>query len=326
MPTVDEHEEKDKLKKWINSIPMEVTTRYLVLDQLVLAMASDLVLQRAFGSTFQNLIVNWHKYRQENLKALGLIDLEIISLSSACWSGSVNSLTCRSRRSISCNKRSAAWSFEVVCFRLRCTLRICEMMNCKFKKSSCCSGCFISACFFKSASLEMEKFRRALFHGETKLWIRRGGVGPGVELRAPPNIHGSGTHCGIGGLPFFVFSTILLKSFLLLLCLRRVEDQNGKIQQGGSNQVVVETPGLSLPAVFRTGWANRGRDTLWEYISDSFVLSKQAGKTLSKWTRRIGDVIYGGQPPIFDDIGGYHSEPASDPYYEDEPWMNPRLT
>jgi hypothetical protein len=96
--------------------------------------------------------------------------------------------------------------------------------------------------------------------------------------------------------------------------------------RGGSNQVVVETPGLSLAAVFRTGWANRERDTLWEYISDSFVLSKQAGKALSKWMHWIGDVIYGGQPPIFDDIGGYHSEPASDPYYEDDPWMNPRLT
>lgn len=96
--------------------------------------------------------------------------------------------------------------------------------------------------------------------------------------------------------------------------------------RGGSNQVVVETPGLSLAAVFRSGWANRGHDTLWEYISDSFVLSKQAGKALSKWTHRIGDVIYGGQPPTFNDIGGYHSEPASDPYYEDEPWMNPSIT
>ena len=34
--------------------------------------------------------------------------------------------------------------------------------------------------------------------------------------------------------------------------------------RGGSNQVVVETPGLSLAAAFRTGWANRGRDTLWQ--------------------------------------------------------------
>jgi hypothetical protein len=85
---------------------------------------------------------------------------------------------------------------------------------------------------------------------------------------------------------------------------------NGKLSshcnRGGSNQVVVETPGLSLAAVFRTGWANRGRDTLWEYISDSFTLSSQAGKALSRWSHRIGDVIHGGQPPAFDDILGYH--------------------
>ncbi|KAG7340371.1 hypothetical protein IV203_023914 [Nitzschia inconspicua] len=79
MPTVltvndliDQHDEKVKLEEWINSIPMEVSTRYLLLDQLFLAMASDLVMQSAFGSTFQILIVNRHKYRQDNLKALGL--------------------------------------------------------------------------------------------------------------------------------------------------------------------------------------------------------------------------------------------------------------
>ena len=82
-------------------------------------------------------------------------------------------------------------------------------------------------------------------------------------------------------------------------------------ERGGSNQVVVETPGLSLAVVFRTGWANRGRDTLWEHISDLFVLSKQAGKTSSRWMHRIGDAIHGGQPPTFDDIGGYHGSSSS---------------
>ena len=77
--------------------------------------------------------------------------------------------------------------------------------------------------------------------------------------------------------------------------------------------MVVETPGLSLAAVFRTGWATRGRDTLWEYISDSFVLSSQAGKALSRWSHKIGDVIHGGQPPSFDDIGGYHGSPTPPP-------------
>jgi hypothetical protein len=64
--------------------------------------------------------------------------------------------------------------------------------------------------------------------------------------------------------------------------------------------MVVETSGLSLAAVFHTGWANRGRDTLWKYISHSFI--SQAGKALSRWSYRIGDVIHGGQPPSFDDM------------------------
>ncbi|KAG7340356.1 GDP-fucose protein O-fucosyltransferase [Nitzschia inconspicua] len=82
MPTVvtvndliDEHEDKEKLEKWIDSIPMEVSTRYLVLDQLVLAMASNLVMQSAFGSTFQGIVVNRQKHRQENLEALGLTEV-----------------------------------------------------------------------------------------------------------------------------------------------------------------------------------------------------------------------------------------------------------
>ncbi|KAG7345350.1 hypothetical protein IV203_032881 [Nitzschia inconspicua] len=81
MPTVvtvndliDQHEEKDKLEKWINSIPLEVSTRYLLLDQLILAMSSVLVTQKAFGSTFQSLIANRQKYREKNIKALGLTE------------------------------------------------------------------------------------------------------------------------------------------------------------------------------------------------------------------------------------------------------------
>jgi hypothetical protein len=69
--------------------------------------------------------------------------------------------------------------------------------------------------------------------------------------------------------------------------------------------VAVETPGLSLAAMFCTSWANREHDTLWEYISDLFTLSSQAGKALSRWSNRIGNVIHGGQPPSFDNIGGY---------------------
>jgi len=66
---------------------------------------------------------------------------------------------------------------------------------------------------------------------------------------------------------------------------------NGKLSshcdRGWSNQVVVETPGLFLTAVFHTGWANRGRDTLWECVSDSFVLSKQAGASRSSHLQTI---------------------------------------
>ncbi|KAG7341749.1 hypothetical protein IV203_023702 [Nitzschia inconspicua] len=71
---IDQHKEKDKIEKWIDSIPLEVSTRYLLLDQLILAMSSELVMQRAFGSTFQSLIVNRQKYRHENIKALGLAE------------------------------------------------------------------------------------------------------------------------------------------------------------------------------------------------------------------------------------------------------------
>lgn len=80
--------------------------------------------------------------------------------------------------------------------------------------------------------------------------------------------------------------------------------------RGGSNQVVVVTPGLSLAAAFRTGWGNHGRDTLWEHMTDSFVLSKQAGKAVAKWTVKIGDVIIGGQPVTLNDIGPCSGAPS----------------
>jgi hypothetical protein len=83
--------------------------------------------------------------------------------------------------------------------------------------------------------------------------------------------------------------------------------------RGGSNQVVLETPVLSLPAIFCTGWANCERDTLWEYISDFFTSSSQAGKALRRWLHRIGNEIHGGQPPSFDDIDGYQGFPTSPP-------------
>ena len=41
-------------------------------------------------------------------------------------------------------------------------------------------------------------------------------------------------------------------------------------------------------------------------------MSQQAGKAVSKWTAKIGDLIVGGQPPTFDDIGGYFGTPSPD--------------
>mgnify|MGYP005840960607 CR=1 FL=1 len=40
-------------------------------------------------------------------------------------------------------------------------------------------------------------------------------------------------------------------------------------------------------------------------------MSQQAGKAVSKWTAKIGDLIVGGQPSTFNDIGGYFGTPLS---------------
>lgn len=72
---------------------------------------------------------------------------------------------------------------------------------------------------------------------------------------------------------------------------------------------MAETHGVSVPAaVFRTGWGKRGQDTIWECSSDSFVLSKEAGKAVSGWMTKIGNPIVSGQPPSFDDIEGNRQE------------------
>ena len=69
---------------------------------------------------------------------------------------------------------------------------------------------------------------------------------------------------------------------------------------------MAESPLCSgLAQIFHTGWELRGCDTLFEYICGSMVMCHQAGKAVSKWTANIGDLIVGGQPPTFDDIGGY---------------------
>lgn len=71
---IDQHVNKTQLDQWIGSIQLEVSTRFLLLDQFVLALASKLILQSAYaGSTFQQLIKRRHAYRSENLQALGLM-------------------------------------------------------------------------------------------------------------------------------------------------------------------------------------------------------------------------------------------------------------
>ena len=73
----------------------------------------------------------------------------------------------------------------------------------------------------------------------------------------------------------------------------------------GSNQVMADCPSVSgLAQIFRTGWELRGCDTLFEYICGSFVMSQQAGKAVSGWTAKVGDIILGGQPTTFSDIEG----------------------
>jgi hypothetical protein len=67
------------------------------------------------------------------------------------------------------------------------------------------------------------------------------------------------------------------------------------------------------------GWELRGCDTLFEYICGSFVMSQQAGKALGNWTAKIGDLIVGGQPPTFKDVGGYESHGYIEGY-EAPPW------
>ena len=66
-----------------------------------------------------------------------------------------------------------------------------------------------------------------------------------------------------------------------------------------------------IAQIFRTDWELRGCDTLFECICGSFVMSQQAGKTVSRWTAKIGDLTVGGQPPTFDDVEGDHGKPQA---------------
>ena len=71
----------------------------------------------------------------------------------------------------------------------------------------------------------------------------------------------------------------------------------------GSSQLMAETPGVSgLAQIFRAGWQVRGFHSIFDYIVGSTVMQQQAGKAVSGWTAKIGDVVCGGQPPNLADI------------------------
>ena len=68
-------------------------------------------------------------------------------------------------------------------------------------------------------------------------------------------------------------------------------------------------PGMAQ--IFRSGWELHSCDTLFECMCRSFVMSQLAGKTVARWTAKIGDLTVGGQPPTFSDIEGDHSKPQA---------------
>ena len=57
-----------------------------------------------------------------------------------------------------------------------------------------------------------------------------------------------------------------------------------------------------LAQTFRASWEVHGFHTIFDYIVGSTVMQHQAGKAISGWTARIGDVTVGGQPPVLEDI------------------------
>jgi hypothetical protein len=61
------------VQELIHRLPLEVSTVYLILDQLLLSLCHELVLQSAFPSTFQMYLRKRHAHRLQNLKELGLL-------------------------------------------------------------------------------------------------------------------------------------------------------------------------------------------------------------------------------------------------------------
>jgi hypothetical protein len=81
------------------------------------------------------------------------------------------------------------------------------------------------------------------------------------------------------------------------------EELGSHSNRRGSNQAMVESPSLGGYApILRSGLKSKSIHTIFDYIFGSTELLHQAGKTLSRWTTKIGESTVGGQPPTFYDI------------------------
>ncbi len=94
----------------------------------------------------------------------------------------------------------------------------------------------------------------------------------------------------------------LYKSFL---CISEVlnHDLHSHCHKKGGNQTMAQIPSVSgLPQIFRSGWEVRGMHSVFDYIVGSVTMEHQAGKALSGWTAKIGELVVGGLPPTVVDI------------------------
>jgi hypothetical protein len=99
----------------------------------------------------------------------------------------------------------------------------------------------------------------------------------------------------------------LLKKFKALgeSVNKKLSSHHGK---KGSNQKMGESSIAGLAQIFRTGWAVRGTLTIFDYVTGSERMSQQAGKVVSNWHSKAGDIILGGQPPKLQDITTNHEQ------------------
>ena len=66
----------------------------------------------------------------------------------------------------------------------------------------------------------------------------------------------------------------------------------------GANQHMAELNSVSpLAQIFRSGWEVRNIHSLFDYVIGTPRLMQQAGKAVSNWTTKVGDLVIGGKPP-----------------------------